>query len=1153
MIGQHIYSRCLEGYFSKSGLNADSTTVTISRNMFVREEQAQRIARECEKISTLEDIRPVPDEIHGVYRGVLKIRRLNRQITVICRSYRLHSDQGQAGVFSGGGESRDFTYGSSYILSGEDKEQFLKHPEYCLNIQDFEPYPSVMKRIEESRAQGRNGRIEANEGYSMFQNPCREVNPKVFQQAGFTKELFVEYISGIIQRVSYSHYEGHEKDKVLVILPKQFNPSWKRCGGNGYAEEILVATLKILPKCVATQLSATTGGMQNPEASVLEGYQLIFMEPGLTKEWRRSEYSVIDLNRQECFVTEGVDKNYGEFLWDYLFEEAVRQNFEKQYTAVFGEKIIVDGDNSPEKFALMLQFLQEEKNNFADGRKRSRILAELVGYCSENWTERGIELAFRGLRAEVRQPGYSRSLEEELLVLIKKESCPEKLKEVITEVIVQNILQGNAGSESVYWVCNNLQDKDPVTENVVRNANKFIAFNKEVDWCTHKSLIDLYFQICGNKEILTDTPVKREIFTILSDWYLNFLEKNDWQNCVKITQILAEQLADPGLSREVRGNIYQDLIYLLVFGEENSRRQISEILKKEERRFASKPENAELFWNCFQNQMQREDAAANEDVIWQMTYLAVSQDEAFLKNEWEPLHRYFVQTFGYRYTKEVFVTTREYFFNWIKNIRDSEKKQLVCSAIAIAEQNNIEYGQQYYLADMQELRKSIEILEENGMRRVAAELLYKRYLTAVDTEQRQLFFLQQLNKKEQWQIILLWAFAKAEDPVINTVFSELYDNRRELLQVVAGFEWKEEREVRVTAKIYFLAMQTCINKKYGNSASICSWCSLYRNEINDIRQVAGETEFSAGVNKSVQELLAKQEPNCVQNLEMEDVVFLKDAGLLPLGENWGVLDRLSEIYSVDPHMISEEFLMIRNRIIYESESFRKQIYLEALETKRKQLAGQNPGEELIYNIVLLEEQMMQEAERDGKFDLQRTARRIYGNVGKEELLECALRLLYVIRSYGADMGMGIYDCGYVRKQLIRNVNYLAKTKPELFANKKILYEYRQLGNEDKAVMIQGGLDEYLKELPTDWQVNYGVREYGSKTGILIPCIFAGVFLLLGIGIELAFFFLYGSIGANASMVSAIVLVVVGIIGDIAVLRWMLVLKNSVKVSSNRKH
>ena len=51
MIGQHIYSRCLEGYFSKSGLNADSTTVTISMNMFARMEQAKLVAKECEKIS----------------------------------------------------------------------------------------------------------------------------------------------------------------------------------------------------------------------------------------------------------------------------------------------------------------------------------------------------------------------------------------------------------------------------------------------------------------------------------------------------------------------------------------------------------------------------------------------------------------------------------------------------------------------------------------------------------------------------------------------------------------------------------------------------------------------------------------------------------------------------------------------------------------------------------------------------------------------------------------------------------------------------------------------------------------------------------------------------------------------------------------------
>ena len=173
MIGQHIYSRCLEGYFSKSGLNADSTTVTISMNMFARVEQAKLVAKECEKISTLEDIRPVPQEIQGAYRGVLKIRRLNQQITVVCRSYRLHS--------TGSGESRDFTYGSSYILAGDDKEHFLESPEYVLNIQDFEAYPSVMQRIQESRMQGNGGKIEANEEYSLFRSNALEISTDIFK------------------------------------------------------------------------------------------------------------------------------------------------------------------------------------------------------------------------------------------------------------------------------------------------------------------------------------------------------------------------------------------------------------------------------------------------------------------------------------------------------------------------------------------------------------------------------------------------------------------------------------------------------------------------------------------------------------------------------------------------------------------------------------------------------------------------------------------------------------------------------------------------------------------------------------------------------------------------------------------------------------
>lgn len=128
------------------------------------------------KISTLEDIRPVPQEIQGAYRGVLKIRRLNQQITVVCRSYRLHS--------TGSGESRDFTYGSSYILAGDDKEHFLESPEYVLNIQDFEAYPSVMQRIQESRMQGNGGKLRQTKNIL-----CFEAMLWKFQQIFFRKQV----------------------------------------------------------------------------------------------------------------------------------------------------------------------------------------------------------------------------------------------------------------------------------------------------------------------------------------------------------------------------------------------------------------------------------------------------------------------------------------------------------------------------------------------------------------------------------------------------------------------------------------------------------------------------------------------------------------------------------------------------------------------------------------------------------------------------------------------------------------------------------------------------------------------------------------------------------------------------------------------------
>ena len=1133
MVGQHIYSRCLEGYFSKSRLNADSTTVTISANMFAREEQARKIAKECEKISTLEDVRAVPSAIQDAYRGVLKIRRLNRQLTVVCRSYRLHSDQSQ----TGGGESRDFTYGSSFILSGEDKQRFLEHPEYCLNIQDFEPYPSVIKRIEESRKNGRHGRIEANENYSLFRSSCVDISPEVFAHAGFTKKLFTDYISSIIERVSYSHYSGHENDKVLVILPKQFNKPWEKSGGNIYAEEVLAATMKILPEGVRGQLNATTGGMDDPGAFVLEGYQLVFMESGSAKIWKKSEYSVIDLENQESQVTEGLNTDYGEFLWDYLNQEEVRKKFEKQYEILFGEEQTAEGDNSPEKFSLTLRLLQEESRGLTDSRNRGRLFAELADSCGDFWTEQAVSLAVKVLNEEIRNPGYSRILEGSLLNLIRRETCPEELKAPVIVCLLQKIFQGDADEQTVSWMSSGVQAREPLIIEKVTEANRRIASDRETTWYRHDSLLEFYFYICKNPDIAADTAVKQQVLSILAEWYISFLDKNDLENCVRIAQILSEQLDDPSLKMESRKEIYQDLIYLLFFSDAEGRKQMGDILKKEERKFSSAPENLRLFWECFKGQIRQDDITVNGEVIWQMTYLAVSRDQVFLRDEWEPVYRDMVKRFGGRYRHEIFDITRQYFLGWAQSIQDEQKRRLVYIAVAISESDNIEYGRPYYMPDLEQLRDTMRLLEENGLFRPAAMLLYKRYRAEQGAKEE---FIQELNDREVWKLLLSWQLCSEKDTYLKSIILKLYDIRKELLPVIAGFTWEDKKETMKAAKIYFYLLRAYTKNNHGDLTSLPVWCRLYRNEISDIAAASQESPFADYVKECFRIVMAECRHDSVRELDMKDVVFMTEAGLLPLGDGWECLEVLSTIYTLEPQCVSEEFLYLRERIIKESDKEIKQIYLEALEMQRTHLRNTGVESELIYNVALLEEQLRQELQNDAEFDLKNVVSKIFNTSGDKEELVTEFSLLYVIRSYGADSGRRIYDCGEIRKRLFLDVASSARSKPDLFADKAVLKAYKLLGREDRGVLKQAGFEQYLQKLPREWKKGYGVYEEENSSGVILSVILAGVFLLAGVGVEVLCGLFYENIGAQLMMILGVVFSAIGAAGILIVLICMMI-------------
>lgn len=1124
MIGQHIYSRCLEGYFSKSGVNADSTTVTISMDMFAREDQAKRVARECESISTLEDIRSVPTETQGAYRGVLKIFRISRQITVVCRSYRLHSEQNN----TGGGESRDFTYSSSYILTGEDKERFFESPEYCLNIQDFEPYPSVMNRIKDSRMRGNGGRIEANEKYSLFRSKCKEALPQIFEQAGFNRELFVDYISSIIQRISYSHYSGHEKDKVLVVLPEQYNKPWDKCGGNAYAEEVLVATLKLLPECVREQLNATTGGMHDPDAFVLEGYQLVFMEPGNIREWKQSEYSIIDLNQKESYVSEDLDRTYGEFIWNHLFEREVCRDFEKQYEELFDEKKDGNGDHSPEKFGLLLDLLQERNNSFSDGRKRAGMLQELIDYGKQGWTDKLEKYVEELMKAELQHPGYMPVLEETWLEILQQEMCPERLKPLLITGLLQDILNGEASQENIQWICNGIKSGNTVICQKTDEADQYVQNNKNIAWYNRKSLLDMYLKICGDSEIAADTKIKNRILAILSDWYMGFLEKNDWKNSIMVVCILAEQLEDPQLEEIRRQEIYQDLLYLLFFGEGEGRKQISDIIKKEEKTFGSYPHNLELFRKCFERQIQETDIMLNEDVLWQMTYLAVSGDFQYLQGTWREIHAELLRRFGSQ-NRELPEKFNQYFINWIQNIQDEQKKDLVYTAILIAEQNNLEYESLFHYIDLNELRKTSDFLAKSGRKRMAGKLLYEFYLKEDKLQEKKQLF-SEFNPEEQWEILLIYCFSNDQDKLLNAAKQNLYQTKKEFFQIATDFKLKEE-EIKKIAEIYLELCDKEVEKSKKKANELNVWCGILREEIRWIQTITEGNSFSNLIIKEFRQRMACSNPVSILNLNMGDVLFLKNKGVLPLGEEWGQMDVIAELYSADPNMYSEEFVNIREKMIMAEDTSLKKIYLDALIKKEESLGINKEPCELVYNVVLLKEQMQQDVTGNDRLSLENITRNITGSNSDKKKLQTALALMGVIQSYGSRRDYGVYNCGQIRNQLKNEIFRIAKSDVQVFADAQILKLYKRVSGKDNLLIEQMGIKDYFKELPTEWQNKYGIREARSGAEIIIPGIFAGVFLLLGIGLEV-FFFKFGSIRVQTAMITGMILTAVGVFGDI---------------------
>ena len=412
-----------------------------------------------------------------------------------------------------------------------------------------------------------------------------------------------------------------------------------------------------------------------------------------------------------------------------------------------------------------------------------------------------------------------------------------------------------------------------------------------------------------------------------------------------------------------------------------------------------------------------------------------------------------------------------------------------------------------------------------------------------EMEQKKSFFINELNREEQWMLLFSNEFSDNKDELLSKVKEEFAGMRKEFFSVAKKLELIDKEQLKKTADIYFELCEKYIRENNKNADALDAWCWVCRNEIHEIETISKNISFNAYVIKLFRQRMAATSQESAEALSIGDILFLKEKKILPLGANWGFLDVVGTLYDADPNYQSEEFLQIRNKIVLEHNDIIKKIYLSALTEKREMLLRDNIKKEITYNVALLEEQIRQDLKGTERSVLESVTMAVWRTRIEKEKILTAFQLLEIILCYGNQKDYGVYDGEYVKESILRELFAIAQNKIEVFEDKQLVNEYRKLNRTNKILMEQSGIMQCLQELPKEWQQDYAVRSERNKSGWLLTGILSGVFVLAGIAAEVLFFIFYNHININIAVLTGILLSAAGIVGAIVVLICMLISLN----------
>ena len=138
---------------------------------------------------------------------------------------------------------------------------------------------------------------------------------------------------------------------------------------------------------------------------------------------------------------------------------------------------------------------------------------------------------------------------------------------------------------------------------------------------------------------------------------------------------------------------------------------------------------------------------------------------------------------------------------------------------------------------MQKLRSIMKFLENNGRYQSATNLLYRRYSVLEEMEQKKSFFINELNREEQWMLLFSNEFSDNKDELLSKVKEEFAGMRKEFFSVAKKLELIDKEQLKKTADIYFELCEKYIRENNKNADALDAWCWVCRNEIHEIETI----------------------------------------------------------------------------------------------------------------------------------------------------------------------------------------------------------------------------------------------------------------------------------------------------------------------------